>query len=82
VPSLDGPDVVGVFQEELLLFEPGNELARRIWTGSFADFGRVVNERDLRTGMWVLRCWINPPDPNAMPGIVHVRGRPVRRDES
>jgi hypothetical protein len=53
-------------------------LARRVWTGSLPDFGRAVNERDLRTGMWVLRCWINPPHPIQVHDTVHAAGPPWR----
>ena len=58
-PPMDGADVIGTFQEQLLLFESGN-LVRRHGTGSLVDFGSAVNESDLRTAIEVLHGWIKP----------------------
>src|SRR5665213_685773 len=51
-------------------------LVRRCWIGSFVVLGSKVNESDLRTAIWVLRCWINPPDHNAMACTVHANCPP------
>jgi hypothetical protein len=70
-PPLYGPDVVGVFQQQLLLLQLGHELGPAHMDGVVAGLRQAVNESDLRTGIWVLRCWINPPDPNRVHDTVH-----------
>jgi hypothetical protein len=50
-PSLDGPDVVGILQEELLLLQLRDELGPARLDRVVAGLGQRVNESDLRTGM-------------------------------
>jgi hypothetical protein len=50
-PTLDGPDVVGILQEQLLLFQPGDELGPAMLDRTFPVLERAVKESDLRTGM-------------------------------
>src|SRR5271155_6002267 len=46
-------------------------LIRRVWTGSLPGFGSAMNERDLRIGKRVLRCWMNPADSNQVHETAH-----------
>src|SRR4029077_5315525 len=62
---------LGSFRSSFCSSSLATNLARRVWTGSLPDFGSAVNESDLRTGIWVLRCWINPPDPIRVHDTVH-----------
>jgi hypothetical protein len=39
-PSLDGPNVVGIFQEQLLLLQPGDELSSTSLHGIVPDLGK------------------------------------------
>src|ERR1700722_17445413 len=50
----------GSFRSSFCSSSFATNLARRAWTGSLPVLGMAVNESDLRTGMWVLRCWMKP----------------------
>ncbi|WP_426526770.1 hypothetical protein [Bradyrhizobium sp. McL0615] len=74
-PSLNGPHVVGIIQDQLLLFELGDEFGPALLDGIMGKLEEAVNESDLRTGIEVLRCWINLADPNQVHNTVHAEQR-------